>query len=94
MGTKQKSPERWGFFGKQVNRDVIGWFAGGVAAVVMAAWAVFTYDGADSSKKEPGASNTVNVDNGLGAIGDIQTRDVIIGPKPGEPTIPGGGKPE
>ena len=84
MKPRQKSPEPWGFFGKQVNRDVIGWFAGGLAAITMAAWAVFTYDGTDSPGKGGGETKNdcfINAEGSVAPCGDLNANDITINGK-------------
>jgi hypothetical protein len=84
MKPGQKSPEPWGFFGKQVNRDVIGWFAGGVAAIAMAVWAIFTYDGAEAKKKGPAKDDRpvkIDCEDSACAGRDVHSEgNIIIGP--------------
>lgn len=57
----------WDWLTSPENRETITWLAGGLAAVVAGAWAVFKYF--RSSRQRAGPSQTITADRGGVAAG-------------------------
>jgi hypothetical protein len=66
----------WGFLKAKQNREIIGWIAGGVAAVAAGSWAVYTHtwDAARVAK----ADCKVEANASIAGCGDINTSGSVI----------------
>jgi hypothetical protein len=65
----------WEFFRKKGNRELVGWVCGGLAVLVGAGWAVFTYfvpaDSAKPQANPPQVDCTIEAHRSVAACRDI-----------------------